>query len=93
MGSAIRPIMYSSWHIRRLAYNWGMKTTVEKADPPLVVDMRDAIERSGLTSYALGKAAGVSPTMIDRFRSGQRSLRLDTAGKLAAILRLRIQPE
>jgi hypothetical protein len=36
--------------------------------------LRDAIRGSGLTHYALGKAAGVAPAQLDRFVSGERSL-------------------
>ena len=50
--------------------------------------LRQAIADSGLTHYALGKAAGVAPAAIDRFVSGERSLRLDTVDKLCEALGL-----
>ena len=45
----------------------------------LAAVLRAAIAASGLTHYRLGKDAGVSPTVIDRFVSGERDLRLDMA--------------
>jgi transcriptional regulator with XRE-family HTH domain len=53
--------------------------------------LREFIASSELTSYALGKEAGVSPIAIDRFKIGERSLSLDTADKLARVLRLTLQ--
>lgn len=54
----------------------------------LVEPLKAAIEESGLTSYALGKEAGVPPISIDRFKSGKRGLSLETADKLARVLQL-----
>lgn len=56
----------------------------------LVLDLRQAITDSGLTHYAIGKAAGVQPNMLDRFMSGERDLRLATAGKIADALGYRL---
>jgi transcriptional regulator with XRE-family HTH domain len=50
-----------------------------------------AIQASDLTHDALAKAAGVTPDMIDRFMSGDRSTRLETVDKLAVPLRLRLK--
>lgn len=66
-------------------------TAKTKIETRLVRDMRTAIAKSGLSSYALGKLAGVDPAMVDRFKSGERSLRLDTAGKLAGVLNLQLR--
>lgn len=53
--------------------------------------LRRAIEaRSDLTTYALGKAAGVSPAVISRFLSQERGLTLETADRLALALGLRL---
>jgi plasmid maintenance system antidote protein VapI len=49
-----------------------------------------AIRASGMTHYGLSKVSGVSPNMIDRFVSGERDIRLSTAAKLAAALKLRL---
>lgn len=42
------------------------------------------------THYAIGKEAGIAPAMLDRFASGERGLRLDTASKLAGVLGLEL---
>ena len=60
--------------------------------------LKAEIRKSGLTHYALGKAAGVSPSVIDRFMldpgAGERGgdLRLSTAARLAAALGLELRP-
>ncbi len=60
---------------------------------PLTISeqLRAAIRASGLTHYALAKAADVTPDMIDRFVSGERSPRLETVDKIAAALGLRLK--
>jgi plasmid maintenance system antidote protein VapI len=50
--------------------------------------LRAAIANSGKTHYRLAKDSGVAPHVIDRFVSGERSLNLATADKLAAVLGL-----
>ena len=52
-----------------------------------------AIGASGLTHYAIGKAAGVSSGMIRRFMAGERDMRLETVDKIAAALGLRLCPD
>ena len=52
----------------------------------LVDGLRGAIIDSGLTHYAIGKASGVDTAVIDRFVSGERDIRLETAGRIAAAL-------
>ncbi len=52
----------------------------------LVLDLKQAITDSGLTHYAIGKAADVDIGSIDRFMSGERDLRLVTASKIAEAL-------
>lgn len=47
---------------------------------------------SGLTHYAIGKAAGVAPAQLDRFVAGERGLSLATAAKVAAALGLVLVP-
>jgi transcriptional regulator with XRE-family HTH domain len=56
----------------------------------IATQLRDLIESRGLTHYALGKLAEVSPAMISRFVSGERDLRFETAARLAAALNLRL---
>lgn len=62
--------------------------------PETIVDqLRAAIRASGLTSYRLGKEAKVGQPIIDRFLNGERMPRLDTAARLAAVLRLELKPK
>ena len=65
---------------------------MSKAPNPIDTALRDAIRGSGLTHYALGKAAGVAPAQLDRFVSGERSLSLASAAKVAAALGLVLVP-
>lgn len=52
--------------------------------------LRKAIMESGLTHYRIGKQTGIAPPVLDRFVSGERSLRLDTVDKIAEALRLEL---
>lgn len=68
-----------------------MKNTLSQA-------LRRAVKASGLTHYQLGKQAGVAPSQLDRFMLPEsdprrRDLRLETADRLAAVLRLVLRPE
>lgn len=64
---------------------------------PIDEALKAAIRKSGLSHYALGKAAGVAPSVIDRFMieagEGERGgdLRLSTAARLAAALGLELR--
>lgn len=49
-----------------------------------------AIERDERTIYAIGKEAGLSPGMLNRFVSRDRDLSLIAASKLATTLGLRL---
>jgi hypothetical protein len=62
---------------------------------PQTIDatLKRAIKGSGLTHYAIGQAAGVAPSQIDRFMMPaddprHRDLRLATAARIAAALGL-----
>ena len=62
--------------------------------PPMIdVALRRAIKASGLTHYALGKAAAVAPCVLDRFMlpaddpRHRKGMTLETA-KIAAALNL-----
>jgi hypothetical protein len=66
--------------------------------PPMIDDaLKAAIKKSGRSHYAIGKAAGVAPSVIDRFMveagSGERGgdLRISTAAKIAAALGLELR--
>lgn len=56
----------------------------------LPAQLREIIASRGLTPTELGQASGVDPTVIARFVAGERDLRLETAGKIAAALGLRL---
>jgi len=56
----------------------------------LSYQIREVIESRGITAYALGKEAGVDATVVGRFLSGERDLRLATADRIAAALGLRL---
>ena len=64
---------------------------------PLDVSLRRAIKASGLTHYALSKAAGVQASQLDRFMMSaedprHRDLRLSSAARIAAFLGLELAP-
>ncbi len=52
--------------------------------------LRDVIESRGLTPTELGQLAGVDPTVIARFVSGEREVRNGTFDKIASALGLRL---
>lgn len=58
----------------------------------LVNDLRAAIESSELSRYAIAKQAEVPESALSYFMSGQRSLTLDTASKIASVLGLGLGP-
>ena len=54
--------------------------------------LRQAIERSGLTHYRLGILANVDSRVIDRFISGERAtIRSDTLDRLCKALGLELR--
>jgi transcriptional regulator with XRE-family HTH domain len=59
---------------------------------PITATLKAAITKSGLTHYAIAKMTGVTAGQIDRFMSGERDLRLETAGQIAAALGLELRP-
>ncbi len=68
------------------------KTSTSKA-VMIDVSLKRAIRQSGRTYYELGQAAGIAPSVILRFMSDDPQarggdMRLSTAAKLAAELRL-----
>jgi len=56
----------------------------------IATELRKAIKSSGETYYRLAQESGVAQEQISRFVRGERDLRLETAGKLAAALDLRL---
>jgi hypothetical protein len=68
-----------------------MKSSTAKKPTPIDKALKAAIGKSGLTHYAVGRLASVSPTQIDRFMSGERDLRLATAAAIAEALGLELR--
>lgn len=69
-----------------------MPATKTKRKTKTIVDqLRTAIVATGLTSYRLGKDAGVSPGVIDRFLTGERDIRLATAARLSTALGIELR--
>lgn len=67
-----------------------------KSHPPdeqsdLGLQLKTAIQGSGLSVYRIAKAAGVKHAVVARFLNGERDLRLETAGKIAHALKLTLQ--
>lgn len=54
--------------------------------------LRRAVRASGLSPYAVARAAGVPQPVLWRFLRGQSGLTLRNAGKLAAFLGLELRP-
>lgn len=64
-----------------------------RKDPPrwgLSDQLREIIVSRGLTAYALGKAAGLAPTVVQRFLNREHSLTLTSADRIAAALGVRL---
>jgi transcriptional regulator with XRE-family HTH domain len=66
------------------------KTAAPKARPSLSGQVRDVIRSRGLGLAELGALAGVDPTVLGRFLSGEREVRSRTLAKIAAALYLRV---
>ncbi len=56
----------------------------------LSYQLREVIEARGLSAYAAGKLAGVDPGVVQRFLTGERDIRLETADRLALALGVRL---
>lgn len=63
-----------------------------KKPKPITDTLKAAIKGSGLTHYALAKATGITAGQLDRFMSGERDLRLNSATAVAAALGLELRP-
>jgi hypothetical protein len=57
----------------------------------LVQRLRDAVAADGRTHYAIAKAAGIAPDILDRLASG-RDVYLTTAAKIALVVGLDLVP-
>lgn len=52
--------------------------------------LRQAIQQSGLTLYAIAKGAGIAYPVVYRFSTGERDLTLETASRLADYFGMRL---
>ena len=56
----------------------------------LADQLRQAVLDSGLSVYRIAKDSGVPQSALQRFITGHRDLRLETASKLAAYFGMRL---
>jgi hypothetical protein len=54
------------------------------------VQLKSAIEESGLTHYRIGVDTGIGPDQVSRFLDGQ-DIRISTADKLAEYFKLELK--
>jgi ribosome-binding protein aMBF1 (putative translation factor) len=67
----------------------GSPRLVEEVDPcDIAAVIRARIAADGWTSYALAKTSSVDTAVIQRFVSGERDIRLETATRLCRVLGL-----
>ena len=59
-------------------------------DTKLEKQLKAAIRQSGLTHYRIWKDTGVQTRSLDRFMSGECTLRMDIAGRVAERLGLEL---
>jgi transcriptional regulator with XRE-family HTH domain len=56
----------------------------------LSYQLRELIDARGLSAYGVGQLAGVDAGVVQRFLTGKRDIRLETADQIAAALGLRL---
>jgi transcriptional regulator with XRE-family HTH domain len=59
----------------------------------IVAELRKAIVESGYTQNQLSELSGVNRAQINRFVSGERTLTLESAEKIAKVLGLELKPK
>jgi transcriptional regulator with XRE-family HTH domain len=59
-----------------------------RASEQIAEAIRTCIRKGGLSTYALGEASSVSPSIISRWLNGERSPTLHTVEKLVTALHL-----
>lgn len=64
----------------------------KKQTPTLAEQLKAAVLASGMTPYRIAKSAGITSPVLTRFMNGKRDLRLETAGLIAEVLGLTLQP-
>lgn len=58
-----------------------------------MAELRKAIVESGYTQNQLSELSGVNRSQINRFVSGERTLTLESAEKIAKVLKLELRPK
>jgi ribosome-binding protein aMBF1 (putative translation factor) len=58
--------------------------------PKLTDQLREAIDRSGMSRYAVAKAIGLDQSTLSRFMSGKAGLALGTVDELGELLGLKL---
>ena len=57
---------------------------------PLSEELREAVERSGLSRYSIWQQTGIDQGSLSKFMDGERGLGLESIDKLADLLGLHI---
>ena len=81
-------------------YTWGMNTTTKKSraslfpEGPRPSSITDALRAAMMerSAYSLAHASGVNVAAVLRFKSGERSLNLQSVDALAEVLGLELVP-
>lgn len=64
----------------------------DNEESKLVAALRDAIVSSGLSHYRIAKDAGITADIVSRFVSGERQMKIESAGRIAEVLGLELIP-
>ena len=73
-----------------MGYDSAMSKRQTKRD--LGGQLRQAFAESGLSRFELARRAEISYAIVHRYMGGERDITLTTAGKLAKVLGLELQP-
>lgn len=58
--------------------------------PPLIDQIRKAIDESDVSRYRIAQQTGISESALSQFYNGHRGLSMDSLNKLGAYLKLRV---
>ena len=59
---------------------------------PFDEQLRQAIERSGLSRYAISRATGIDQATLSRFMAGRMGMSLESINRVVAVLGLTLVP-